>query len=159
MRERVGGRKGLFSSTRRPSRHSQPVLSMPTGCAKELAEHREDLLGGDDREAEGQVSRCLDVTAHPDMSAAMRLVQKAADSVDRRWLVVTPRLRRGERELLAAVAVAGALSSYLRVQTRPCGWNFLSKIMRRNSLQVYYKNRGKGVDKSAISCYFNAQSF
>jgi hypothetical protein len=47
---------------------------MPRRSPKELPEHSEHLLGGDDQQAEGQVGRHLDWSAHPDMPTAVLLV-------------------------------------------------------------------------------------
>ena len=63
-------------------------------------EHSEHLLGGDDQQAEGQVRRHLDRAAHAHVASSVLFVQMGVDPFDRSALVVTPRFRRGEPDLL-----------------------------------------------------------
>ena len=66
-------KRAVFERT--PSaRLSQAGFSLPLRPAKDLPEHPEHLLGGDDEQAEGQMRRHLDRSAHADMPPAVLLV-------------------------------------------------------------------------------------
>ena len=69
------------------------------------AQHREQLLGGDDQQPEGQVRRHLHRPAHPDVPSAVVIVQVGVDPLSGAALAIANSLGRGELTFFAAAGV------------------------------------------------------
>lgn len=115
------------------------------------AEPREQLLGGDHHDPEGQVAGGFDGSAHADVAPAMGVFRVRVDALHRTAFAVANRFGWSELALLAAARVVVDESAVSRfVPTSCCTWRqaidrFMRVPLERSRCLCYTIGQWRGV--------------